>query len=159
MCNSSKCLDRFLLTFSIHSSFPQGKIPAQCPYGRKPNARECEGWFQQDSCAGRCLSTSINANSIGLCSFRNSKQLHANPTHSPSASPHCVPDSGLHGGFLRGEAGGGGGRVVSSLEKFEESHSRPSRDSSSLLVFFCDFVPSLLAAKSLQEKGKCANCS
>jgi len=41
---------------------------------------------------------------------------------------------------------------VSSLEKFEESHSRPSRDFSSLLVFFCDFVPLILAAKSLQKK-------
>lgn len=138
-----------LLQFSIISNFLCGKTPAQWAFSQKSSAspkRECEGRFQQDS----CLSPSINANLIGLCGFRNRKQLHANPTHSPSTGPHCVPDA--TGDFSDRKMGGEEKRMVSSLEKYEKSHSRPSRDFLSLLVFL--WFSSLITGRQVASEEK-----
>ncbi len=55
--------------------------------------------------------------------------------------------------------GGEEKRMVSSLEKYEKSHSRPSRDFLSLLVFFVIFFHYYWTPSSFRRKEKCANCS
>lgn len=116
-------------------------------------ASECEGWFQQDSwvlgAACHPLLMQILLAFVALGTANSCMQIQ----HTPPRPASIVSQTPVStGDFSERKMGGEEKRMVSSLEKFERSHSRPSRDFLSLLVLFVILFPFTGHQVSSEEK-------